>query len=192
MKKYITLLITIFYINAAMAQQTKTAASEGSSYRMLRTDKIKGVTYQLYIKGINEHIKEAELPAENPDFPIVVSDRKILMDYGSGASGEEYVLYRLNSKGKKMVELIFPKKIIDNRNKIKSEGEFKFLLTGTGGITITIKKYDYHFPSEKLVYLYSSKNGRMGFVKRTDSEIGTDHLSDDYVKLQGIAAPPNH
>jgi hypothetical protein len=155
------------------------SGTKPTSFRLVNTIKINGFSYQVYTKNIKEDIIEIPVSQKDPNAPQVVTALIHLMDYDHDATGEEYVLYRVNSKGKKTVELTFPKRIKNGAHKITTEGEY---LINSNHLIITFKRFDYHFPSEMTNVYSVDKYGRMSFVNRDEKTLDTDSFSDDYIK----------
>lgn len=179
MKKYLLMLILIVAISFTNAQGQKISTRKKSSYKLLKTLNINGGHLLVFVKDIKEAVIESAEPQQDPNAPKVVTALKHLMDYDDGASGEEYVFYRVNSKGKKIFELAFPKEIKNEALKITTEGGY--LIKGNQ-LFINFKKFDYHFPSEMTTIYRVDKYGRMFFIKRDEKGLSTDGFSDEYVK----------
>lgn len=179
MRKYLLLLFFAFTISLTNAQVKKMSGTKPTSFRLVEAVKINGFSYEVYTKNIKEDIIETPVPQKDPNAPQVVTALKHLMDYHHDASGEEYVLYRVNSKGKKTLELTFPKRIKNGEQKITTEGEY---LINSNHLVITFKRFDYHFPSEMTSVYSVDKYGIMAFVNRDEKTLDTDSFSDDYIK----------
>lgn len=173
------ILFVAFTMGAANAQVRKVSDKRITSIRLVKNVKINGINYQVYTKNIKEDIVEIREPQNDPNAPRLATELKHLMVYNRDASGEEYVLYRVNSKGKKIMELTFPKRIKNGENKVTTEGNY---LIDSNHFVITYKKFDYHFPSEMTTVYNVDKYGRMSFLQRNEKALDTDSFSDDYIK----------
>ena len=179
MNKYLLSLVLVFGISFANAQHKKSIGKTATSYKLLKTIKNHGFNHQLYIKKIKEEVLAVRISTEDPNEPQVVTATKILMNYDNDHVGAEYVLYFINKKGKKELELTFPKQILNGENKIIAEGTY--LLNGKS-LSITVNVFDYHFPT-KTTYLYSlNRLGKISFVEIKQNFLETDGFSEEYIK----------
>ncbi|SFD22863.1 hypothetical protein SAMN05518672_1011147 [Chitinophaga sp. CF118] len=178
MRKYLLLLFWAFTISFTNAQ-VKVSGQKTTSVRLIQAVKINGFSYQVCTKNIKEDIIETPVPQENPNAPQVVTAPEYLMDYDHDATGEEYVLYRVNSKGKRTLEITFPKIIKNGAHKITTEGGY---VINSNHLVVTFKRFDYHFPSEMTTVYSVDKYGRVSFVNRNEKALDTDSFSEDYIK----------
>lgn len=180
MRLYILiLLIVTSAISFTNAQVKEISGKPPGSLKLVKKAKINGGNFQLFIKNIKETVIETTEPQQDPNAPKVITSLKHLMDYDSDASGEEYVLYRLNNKGKKIFELTFPRLIKNGAYKIITEGSY--MISGHQ-LLIIFKRFDYHFPSEMTIVYNVDKYGRLSFLKRHEKALNTDNFSDNYIK----------
>lgn len=177
--KFLKVTILFFCYQQVEAQVSKDALDGMTSYMLIEKININGFHHQVYIKNIEENTVEAQIPPEDPNAPQQVTALKKMMDYDADQKGEEYVLYWLDDKSQKILELTFPKQIKDAENKIIAEGSYSMI---GKNLKIVILHFDYHFPAKMVTMYRLNRIGRISLVDRKAMTLDPDSFSNDYIK----------